>query len=256
MGRRFVVNTDIINGLKRPISTVGFEAALSRNFSLELDYSFSENPVYAKYRNRFFTNWIRSASNETWNYYLPNYFRDSELKYNSDNLISSSYSISTITSKQKLWGGIMKIYSSSIFSAPNGRYYQFGFRAGKQSLSGHFNVPYYVYSSYYSSFIKSGERTINFKDVELNFVSLIFGRGRQFHIHPRVMLDVNYGASGNIIGVVNYSENSIFASLVSPKLGSNLIAFLNGADASDYSTEKIHSNMSLFLNVKLGILLF
>lgn len=257
MGKRFIIKTDIVNGIKRPISSIGLEAAYSRNVSVEINYTFSETIAQAEYHSKCFASWVRSASDQTWNSFLPGYTRTNEFKSKIYDLISNDYSLSGIKSRQKLWGGIVKIYSNSILSAPYGKYYQFGFRTGKQLLSGQFNVPYYIYSPYYSSFIKNGERVLNFKSVEVNFFSLTFGRGRQFLLHPRIMLDINCGMNANFTYTSNFSQNSIFCSIVGERNGSTLLSFLRGTGTTyEYSRKSVHSNASLFLNMKLGFLLF
>lgn len=262
MGKRVLLNTDIINGIKRPVSTANIEVALSRSFSLELGYSFGEIPLHAKFHHQYFADWVQSASDETWNHYLPTYSRDIHLKYNINSKISSAYVINTITSKQKIIGGNLKFYSKGIFSAPQGPYNLLGFRAGIQSISGQFDVPYFYYNTSNNNYKINGARTIQFADIDLTFASLILGRGKQFLINPRVMLDINCGISCNFVSTRDFDNNSIFLSVVGQDIGSNVLTFIKKATPSsdispfDLSTDKIYSNTGLFLNVKLGLLLF
>ena len=264
MGKRVLVKTDIINGLRRPISLVEVEAALSRKFSIALNYSFFDMPMNAQFRSSNFAYWLNYSSQASWDKYLPDYDR-SAITYGS-----SAYEIAdivdeqptfkanpTVTGKQKVFGVLFNFYGGGAISAPNGGYFQLGVKSGKQSISGSVNVPYLIGDpNYYSNLDYAGMKTVKFKDIEVRFTSLILGGGKHYLLHPRVMLDLNYGTSINVTSTGGNDDISLFSSLVARRNGANIFALANGGSSAIDPIQKTSFNFGLFLNVKLGVLLF
>jgi hypothetical protein len=264
MGKRVLVKTDIVNGLRRPISLVEVEGALTRKFSIALNYSFFDMPMNAQFKTSNFAYWMNYSSQATWDKYLPGYDR-SPVTYGS-----SAYEIAdvvdeqasfkanpTITGKQKVFGVLFNFYGGGAISAPNGGYFQLGVKTGKQSISGSVNVPYLTGdANYYGNLYYSGMKSVKFKDVEVRLTSLILGGGKHYLLHPRVMLDLNYGTSLNITTTGGNDDISLFSSLVARRNGANIYALANGGSSAIDPIQKTSFNFGLFLNVKLGVLLF
>lgn len=264
MGKRVLVKTDIVNGLRRPISLVEVEGALSRKFSIALNYSFFDMPMNAQFKPSNFAYWMNYSSQATWDKYLPGYDR------NAVTYGSNAYEIADIldgeatfkanpivTGKQHVWGVLFNFYGGGAISAPYGGYFQLGVKSGKQSISGSVNVPYLIGDvNYYSNVYYSGMKSVKFKDVEVRLTSLILGGGKHYLLHPRVMLDLNYGTSINVTSTGGNDDISLFSSLVARKNGANIFALANGGSSAVDPIQKTSFNWGLFLNVKLGVLLF
>jgi len=264
MGKRFILKTDIVNGIRRPISNIELESTLSRKFSVSLSYSITKTPINGIFKGSNFINWMESASDNTWNNYLPGYERDHLLddftEYELVDLIRDEKSFNSnvhITTNQKLIGLSLNFYNGGAISAPFGSYFQMGFKAGKQYLSGYFNVPYLITdpSSYYNNLAYYGTKRVTFDKVEVRLISLFMGGGRNYLLHPRLLLDINYGATINITQSLNPS-NIIFSSIVAHKNGANLVAFSDREASSGKEATSTPMNIGLYFNVKLGILLF
>jgi hypothetical protein len=240
------------------------EGALSRKFSIALNYSFFETPMNAQFKSSNFAYWMNYSSQATWDNYLPGYDR-SPVTYGG-----SAYEIAdvvdgqttfkanpSVTGKQHVLGVLFNFYGGGAMSAPYGGYFQVGFKSGKQSLSGSVNVPYLTGDfNNYGSLYYSGMRSVKFKEVEVRFTSLILGGGKHYLLHPRVMLDLNYGTSINITSTSGNDDISLFSSLVARRNGANIFALANGGSSAIDPIQKSSFNWGLFLNVKVGILLF
>lgn len=262
VGRRVLIKTDVVNGFHRPFSTVEVERAMTRSFSIGLSYSFGTIPFKAQFGSYNFAAWMKDASDASWNTYLPSYSREDFGKEDYKKL--SNYTINTpsffsnpvVSGRQNIIGLTFNFYDSGVISAPYGNYLQLGFRAGRQSISGSFNVPYYeiIKFDYMTYLDYEGIKKVYFKEVNVNFASINCGLGHHIYLHPRVMLDINYGIN------VNYTlaprDLSIFASLISRNNGANLFSKADDYENTTYSIRNTTNNFGLYLNAKLGVLLF
>ena len=262
MGRKVLIKTDIINGFHRPFSTIEVERAMTRSFSIGLSYSFGNLPFKAQFGSYNFAAWMKDASDASWNTYLPDYSRDNF--GNEDFKKVSNYTINTpsffsnpvVSGRQNIVGLMFNFYNSGVISAPYGNYFQLGFRAGRQSISGSFNVPYYeiLKVDYKTYLYYEGVRKVKFKEVQVNFASINCGIGHHMILHPRLMLDINYGLN------VNYTTSprdlSIFAALIARDNGANLFTKADDYENTTYSIRNTTNNFGLYFYTKLGILLF
>ncbi len=264
MGKRFLLKTDIVNGIRRPITNIELESVVTRSFTIALSYSITQTPIHGIFKGSNFIYWMERATNNKWDQYLPNYDREiiksKFSNYDLAELINHQVSYQPnvhITAKQRVFGLSMNFYRGGAISAPYGSYFQLGFKAGKQIISGSFNAPYiYAHEYDYSwQLIYDGVRRVNFKDVNVSFFSLFMGGGKNYLLNSRMMLDLNFGTSLNITNSPNSSDN-IFSSLIAHKNGANLFAFSNNENSYLTNIKATKLNFGLYLNLKLGILLF
>ncbi len=264
MGKRFLLKTDVVNGIRRPITNIELETALTRSFTLSLSYSITQTPIHGIFKGSNFIYWMDHSSDKTWNEYLPDYNRnDITSNYDINSLITliknqASFNPNVrITAKQRVFGLSMNFYHGGAISAPFGSYFQLGFKAGKQIISGSFNAPYiyafkndFIYQYFYN-----GVKRVDFKDVNVSFISLFMGGGKNYLLNSRMMLDLNFGTSLNVTTPKDDSDN-IFSSLIAHKNGANLAAFSDNEKSITISQHTSKVNFGLYLNLKLGILLF
>lgn len=264
MGKRFLLKTDIVNGIRRPITSIELETAVNRKLAISLSYSITKTPINGIFKGSNFINWMEVASSKTWNKYLPDYEREQLLddisNYELIDFIRDKKTFNSnvhITTNQRLFGISLNFYNGGAISAPFGKYFQMGFKAGKQYLSGYFNVPYLTTdpSSSFKNLTYNGVKRVTFNQVGVRLISLFMGGGRNHLLHPRIMLDINYGATINITQPLN-SNDIIFSSMVAHKNGANLLAHSDRESRSSVNAASTPMNIGLYFNVKFGILLF
>lgn len=267
MGKRTLLKTDIVNGIRRPISNIELETAVTRNYSVSLSYSYLQTSLKGIYKGSYFTDWLLYTSDANWEKYLPNYNR-SGISYGSnvDKLFNSIDSENSYNSKinifvkQRLVGLSMNFFKGGAISAPYGKYFQLGFKTGIQYISGFFDVPYITTEEQIDSWKPylnyTGEkRRLEFNDVGVRLISYFIGGGQNFLLNRRLMLDINYGTVINITHPLN-SDDFMFSSIVAHKNGVNLFAFSDRMSGNGESPFGPTLNIGLYFNVKLGVLLF
>ena len=205
-GKRLIVNTDLINGLKRPFSGLGVEYALKRNLSVTASYFGSSTSGDYNFADTYdIQAWLKVVDNGASS---PDFFTPT-----SSFIIKETFtggnpaglkSVSSGKFKNTIRGADLsfRFYYNSFRSSPFGTYLSLGCRYSKQNYTGNFFYPDSLLRYYYTgtediklSFTRFYKESNQDLDAQYSIVEPFIGFGRQIIISKRFCIDIttNFG---------------------------------------------------------------